>query len=296
MVRARRGDFVRCASNDFGIGKGIRAEGARVEIEYFASIADDGRVSVVVPRTDVRRVTAVPNQTRCYVQTSQGWRVGRIEGKIEDRYVVKFPNNRIEAIDERDLHVRWDRPIDDPTHVVMAGGMESPHFHECRRPFVASILRQRGASRGLDGVLSAVAEFYPHQLEVVSRVLTDPVQRYLLADEVGLGKTIEALFIIRQHLLDSQEACVLVIAPRLLVGQWRAELTEKALIADLPAGLVRVLPHDAVEEWQDVKGATLVVADEAHHLAAGWGSKEGSLARRYQALEALVFRVISSLT
>ena len=54
----------------------------------------------------------------------------------------------------------------------------------------------------------------------MTRVLNDPVMRYVLADEVGLGKTIEAGLIIRQLLLDRPSANVTVCVPATLRGQW----------------------------------------------------------------------------
>ena len=66
------------------------------------------------------------------------------------------------------------------------------------------------AAQGLTALLSASIDLMPHQVAAVRRVLNDPIQRYLLADEVGLGKTIEAGLIIRQHLIDNPETQVLV--------------------------------------------------------------------------------------
>ena len=48
-------------------------------------------------------------------------------------------------------------------------------------------------------------ELEEHQYNIVKRVNMDPIQRYLLADEVGLGKTIEACAVIRQYVLDQPE-------------------------------------------------------------------------------------------
>ena len=87
------------------------------------------------------------------------------------------------------------------------------------------LIRQRALSMGMTGLLSAPISLERHQVEVIRRVLQDPVQRYLLADEVGLGKTVEAGVIVRQHLLDNPESHhVLVIVPSSLVEQWSAEL------------------------------------------------------------------------
>lgn len=67
----------------------------------------------------------------------------------------------------------------------------------------------------MTGATSAAIELADYQLQVAHRVLSDPVQRYLLADEVGMGKTMEAGIIIRQCLLDDADATVLVLTPRI---------------------------------------------------------------------------------
>lgn len=70
-------------------------------------------------------------------------------------------------------------------------------FAEARSGFVRAIIGQRAACQGMSALYSSVIELDSHQVEVVRRVLQDPAQRYLLADEVGLGKTIEAGILIR---------------------------------------------------------------------------------------------------
>ncbi|MCW2238225.1 DEAD/DEAH box helicase [Azospirillum canadense] len=64
----------------------------------------------------------------------------------------------------------------------------------------------------------------PHQITALSRAVSDDRVRYLLADEVGLGKTIEAGLIIRELKLRGRVKRVLVLAPKGLVTQWVAEM------------------------------------------------------------------------
>ena len=110
--------------------------------------------------------------------------------------------------------------------------LESPLLAEPRLPFLRSILRQRSAAHGMRAVLSSCIELHAHQVETAWRVLQDPVQRYLLADEVGLGKTIEAGIIIRQMLLDKPNLRVQLILPPFLLEQWKRELTQKFRVHD----------------------------------------------------------------
>lgn len=64
----------------------------------------------------------------------------------------------------------------------------------------------------------------PHQIKALSRAISGDRVRYLLADEVGLGKTIEAGLIFRELKLRGLVKRVLVVAPKGLVTQWVAEM------------------------------------------------------------------------
>ena len=71
-----------------------------------------------------------------------------------------------------------------------------------------------------------------YQIEIVSRVLKDPIQRYLLSDEVGLGKTIEAGIILKQFVNDSpQNHKTIIITPPTLVIQWERELEKRFFLS-----------------------------------------------------------------
>ena len=72
---------------------------------------------------------------------------------------------------------------------------------------------------GLTGV-----EQLPHQIETVRKVLRHFRGRVLLADEVGLGKTIEAGLLLREYLLRGIAKRVLILVPTPLVSQWGEEL------------------------------------------------------------------------
>jgi SNF2 family DNA or RNA helicase len=64
----------------------------------------------------------------------------------------------------------------------------------------------------------------PHQIRALSRAISGEQVRYLLADEVGLGKTIEAGLILRELKLRGLVTRTLVVAPKGLVTQWVVEM------------------------------------------------------------------------
>ena len=131
-------------------------------------------------------------------------------------------------------------------------------------------------------------ERFPHQIKACLKAMRELNGRAILADEVGLGKTIEAGIILKEYLLRGAVRTALVLVPASLCEQWRAELWEKFeldfVVSRGPAGqwgrhpLVISSLETARHERhrRRVRGANydLVVVDEAHrlrnHLTLGW--------------------------
>ncbi len=88
----------------------------------------------------------------------------------------------------------------------------------------ANMLRE---GRSLRALLSSRIDLRPHQAYVAGVVLLDNVRRYLLADEVGLGKTIEAGIIIHDLLAQKPDAKILILCPSALTQQWFCEIYTK---------------------------------------------------------------------
>ncbi len=134
-----------------------------------------------------------------------------------------------------------------------------------------------------------------YQVETVLKVLRLLRGRALLADEVGLGKTIEASMLVKEMLLRGMASRALILVPSALVGQWAEELRQKFQIAARsteqpdfhgrgrvppwhePGVLVASLHLAKLERHaRSVAGVPwdLVIVDEAHHLknrnTAGW--------------------------
>jgi superfamily II DNA or RNA helicase len=150
-------------------------------------------------------------------------------------------------------------------------------------------LTQLGLLQGFDELLCLSmlhgVETYWYQVETVRKVLKQFRGRVLLADEVGLGKTIEAGMVLKEYLLRGMAERVLTLTPATLVGQWREEMATKfdvefattydSLMKNDPQvfwGQPRVIAsiatarrpeHQAILSQQNYD---LVIVDEAHHL------------------------------
>ncbi|NIW24427.1 MAG: DUF3553 domain-containing protein, partial [Gammaproteobacteria bacterium] len=88
------------------------------------------------------------------------------------------------------------------------------------------LLRIRESS-GFGSFLGGRIEMFPHQLHVARRATEAKPVRWLLADEVGLGKTVEACLILNHLVHTARSESVLIVAPRTLTVQWLGELYRK---------------------------------------------------------------------
>ncbi|HOF40841.1 MAG TPA: SNF2-related protein [Candidatus Hydrogenedentes bacterium] len=185
--------------------------------------------------------------------------------------------------------------------------------HERRRRVWAFL---RDAAKRKDGALVAVktctVDPWPHQLRAYKRMLDAWPFRLLIADEVGLGKTIEAGLIIRHAWISGIAKRILILVPSALMRQWQAEMYEKFnLLVPMYTGQSLVWPErhfrrqpleqkvarnewtqqplviasshlmrrkDRQSELTDAEDWDLLVVDEAHHArrrGAGSAQEKG---------------------
>lgn len=77
---------------------------------------------------------------------------------------------------------------------------------------------------------AAEIDFYPYQFKPVLKFINSPTERLIIADEVGLGKTIESALIWTELQARRQAKRLLVVCPKVLAEKWRSELRSKFLL------------------------------------------------------------------
>lgn len=256
------------AGDGLGTGRLSSIEGdGTVRIRYFRCPASDPYVDRIASEEDIE-VAVLAVHTRVYVRDTERWLIGRIDGphpEGDGTYVVAFPNGRGRRMSRDEFEVRWACPIEDPFEILSVLGGDSPVVYEPRLRVISEWHRQRAASTGARGLLLGSVELHDHQLTVVRRVAQDTTRRYLLADEVGLGKTIEAGALIWQCLERQPDARIVILAPDHLRLQWAQELTTRFRVDEFAQSWLRIRAHDAPESWPTQR-VDLLVVDEAHRL------------------------------
>ncbi|MCU7553014.1 RNA polymerase-associated protein RapA [Alteromonas sp. ASW11-19] len=163
---------------------------------------------------------------------------------------------------------------------------------------------QRSSTIGLGG---ARISLIPHQLHIASEVGNRHAPRVLLADEVGLGKTIEAALILHRQMKTGRVSRALIVVPDSLVHQWLVEMLRRVNLAfsiydesrcealdeegenpfendQLVLCSIDFLSNNPQRHEQAMAaGWDMLIVDEAHHLA--WSADAPSPA--YQCIESL---------
>jgi ATP-dependent helicase HepA len=231
-------------------------------------------------------------------RAQRGWGVGVIVQVADEgrRLAVRFAGrDGLTVVSGRDpalLEMPPDTPIEQGAGGPLdrlASGDPGPASAFALRTRVVRLEALRRAD-SLGALLSSRVHVLPHQVGAAGRILSDRMPRFVLADEVGLGKTVEAgLVFAGMRQLGIAER-VLVAVPEHLAFQWLAELFHKfnalftllsperiaslggaeAALARSPHAIVSLEALRADPELAAAEAALpldLVVVDEAHHLA-----------------------------
>lgn len=260
------GRFV-VGDRNLGIGRLVNIYDSTARIRYFRGPARDPYVERESDLSRVAYVTIRPH-SRVYLHDGYRWRIGRVDAEHPNgggRYIVALPNSEGEVLSSDEFDIRWTPRIEDPFELLTALGGDSPLVYEPRVDLIASWHALRAAATGVEGLLLGSVELHDHQLTVVRSVSNDDTRRYLLADEVGLGKTIEAGALVLQSLHDHATGNVLILAPDHLRQQWREEMNDKFHLGAFREASIQICTHEEPETWPDGPVDVLVV-DEAHHL------------------------------
>ncbi|MGR5485888.1 protein DpdE [Vibrio alfacsensis] len=285
------GQLVR-SENGLGIGKVVEVDSKLVKVSYFDSPMRMSVLEKVLSIEEVKEENLlIETIVYYYDYEAQEWSVGRIVGPTPPPadYRVQFPNDVYRDLSQVDIYVRWNKPLSSPIEWLAHQETYTPIFQEARVDFQNHMLDQREACAGVTAALSSSIELESHQLAVVRRVLSDPIQRYLLADEVGLGKTIEAGLILRQHVLDHPDSHkVLVLVPEALHQQWVRELSQRFHLSELLDKSVIVQTYNQYLADKTTFDANLVLIDEAHQIAEWGWSTSRQQQQAYQRIANLV--------
>lgn len=197
-------------------------------------------------------------------------------------YFVEVGGN-IQRMSETQLLIGSTRQDMNPLIQALNYELQNPSWKAPRDRVVEAYTELRNATFGIEDLVGSRVFLMAHQAEVIMRVLSSPECRFMLADEVGLGKTIEACVIFKALLRRDPKLQALIIAPASLTHQWRNELNKKfwldlpivhpgngrVYLDDYPGVIVSAEVLAERENYWNILSKRqwgLVIVDEAHHL------------------------------
>ncbi|WP_312333216.1 RNA polymerase-associated protein RapA, partial [Acinetobacter variabilis] len=282
---------------------------------------DERSVSILFPKSDETRVYARSNAPLSRIvfnandelQDQEGtiWTVESVEdrnGVVRYHVVRTLEDGTEERKALNETRVGATIQLSKPLDRLLASQIDYKEWYDLR--IEALLMQANMQTSPLRGLVGSRVGLIPHQLYIAHEVGQRFAPRVLLADEVGLGKTIEAGLIIHQQLKTGRSERILILVPDSLQYQWMIEmrrrfnlefslfdlartasikehdpdlnpfLTEQRIIASVDL----MVDHEDLREQAIEAGFDLLVVDEAHHLM--WSEEEGGN-DRYDLVEEL---------
>jgi len=194
-------------------------------------------------------------------------------------YLIRLNNGgekQIEEICESDLHVSFTRADYNPVKQLINYEFQNPYWYTRRNVVVDSLHALRNATYGFETLVGSRVFLLPHQVDTIIRAISETPCRFMLADEVGLGKTIEAIVIMKGLRERLGNLKTLIIAPESLVHQWQNELSYKFWLETpiwpnkSPQSDILIFPLENIDseegEYILSLGWDLCIVDETHRL------------------------------
>ncbi|GAA5190081.1 RNA polymerase-associated protein RapA [Ferrimonas gelatinilytica] len=290
--------------SDLGLGTVVALEGRMVTL-LFPATGDNRLFSI-----NEAPLTRVIFNKGDEITAAEGWKMVVTDLEENDGLVTYFGTHSEDGQEAfirepmLDHQIRFNKPQDR----LFAGQIDRMEQFVTR--FLCQQQRHAMQKNPLRALQGPRAGLIPHQLYIANEVGRRHAPRVLLADEVGLGKTIEAGHILHQQLLSGRAERVLIIVPETLQHQWLVEMlrrfnlrfalfdeercvealadcdnpfeSEQLVICSLDLLRKKRRFDQALEAPWD-----LMVVDEAHHLE--WS--EDTPSRAYQVVEGLAEQV-----
>ncbi len=295
---------------------------AELQMGLGTILATDHRtVTVLFPASGEQRVYAKQSAPLTRVHFSEGDEAPSKEGwsliveRVEQQQGLlcyigrRSDDGMLTALPEGELNdlIQLSRP----SERLFTGQLDADKWFELRYQTLQEL--NRLGHSPLRGLTGARTSLLPHQLYIAHEVAGRFAPRVLLADEVGLGKTIEAGLILHQQLLTERANRVLIVVPESLTHQWLVEMVrrfnlrfsifdearcqaiEQSGEQENPFNSAQLVLcsldflHNHPARMQQLLGCDwdLLVVDEAHHLE--WSPEQPSI--EYQMVEALARRI-----
>ncbi len=200
----------------------------------------------------------------------------RIEKKDDAfyEYFVMLDTGEIRSFMENMIEIEYSAADYQPIKQMMQYEFQNPSWYANRLQVSSNMHMVNNTVYGFKELAGCRTFLMAHQISTIVRAFESRPIRYMLADEVGLGKTIEACSIVKILESEKKDLRVLYVVPGALAQQWQNELKYKfEIVAVQNVALAAysnnvVLALEDLDEYSEVLGLEwdLLIVDETHRL------------------------------
>ncbi len=298
------------SESELGLGTVLKISDRQVTIVFMSC----GETRIY--STETAPLSRVVFNSGDQIESHEGWKLTVTETEEQDNLIFyhgQTQDGQLEILPETSLSnfIQLNSPLDR----LITTQLDDNKWFELRSETFQAL--QQISQSPVAGLGGARVELIPHQMFIANEVGRRQAPRVLLADEVGLGKTIEAGLILHYQLLHEQIQRVLVVVPDPLVHQWLVEMLRRfnlsfQIMDEEKYAAIREEDPDAnpfsssqlmlcqlsflrqseqIQQQAIAAGWDTLVVDEAHHLE--WSEDQAS--EEYSLVEAIASEVPSLL-
>lgn len=194
-------------------------------LTYFENLPSG---KIVIPIQAAERCRLFPGSEvvyedeRCKVLADQ---------KLEDGYYYYYlqaeKDKRVVRACESDIIASFNNGDIDPSRQLLKYEFQNPCWYMGHFVVSRSMNILDNSMYGFRELAGSKIYLLPHQVNTIMRCLQENPCRYMLADEVGMGKTIEAISVLKIFMQSHCNTNILIVVPSMLKEQWKAELLLK---------------------------------------------------------------------
>ncbi|EEF81066.1 RNA polymerase-associated protein RapA [Methylophaga thiooxydans] len=299
------------SNSEAELGLGIIKQLSGRQIEVFFPATEETRFYAANNAPLSRVIYSVGEQVKTREQ--QSFTISTVQ-EFNGNYIYQGDSSDGDAISIHEMDLDSRVHFNKPQDRLFAGQVDKNSKFELRAKTLAH--QHSLLSSSVYGLLGGRVQFLPHQLYIARNVTQRFAPRVLLADEVGLGKTIEAGLILHRQVLTGQVRRALIVVPDALLHQWLVEMLRRfnlrftlidkdrheALTEQdegnpfdsaqlVLCGLSELIAHPDMQADVTAADWDMMIVDEAHHLY--W--QEGNVSDEYALIETLAAQIPSLL-
>lgn len=299
------------SNSEAELGLGIIKQLSGRQIEVFFPATEETRFYAANNAPLSRVIYSVGEQVK--TRDQQSFTISTVQ-EFNGNYIYQGDSSDGDAISIHEMDLDSRVHFNKPQDRLFAGQVDKNSKFELRAKTLAH--QHSLLSSSVYGLLGGRVQFLPHQLYIARNVTQRFAPRVLLADEVGLGKTIEAGLILHRQVLTGQVRRALIVVPDALLHQWLVEMLRRfnlrftlidkdrheALTEQdegnpfdsaqlVLCGLSELIAHPDMQADVTAADWDMMIVDEAHHLY--W--QEGNVSDEYALIETLAAQIPSLL-